>query len=232
MKIVSIHQPSFLPWIGFFEKIYRSDDFVLLTMATRSKNDKYLTRVEILNNERAKYLSIPLGVKQLPINQLHLPSGDKWKIKMLNLIKGSYEKSDYFDTIYTDLEFLLMKNYEYFFEYSINIIFFLVDRFNIHTKLHIDNSFECDFGVSNHRNIAICKKLGGSVYLSGNGAKAYNDITLYDDSSIKLIYQNYKPMEYRQMSTAFMPGLSVIDSMFNQGYRLTERLIKNNAKLN
>ena len=73
--IVSIHQPNFFPWIGYFDKINRSDKFIFLTDSLRSKNDKYLTRTKILNNNfKPQYLSIPLGIKQIPINQLMMPA--------------------------------------------------------------------------------------------------------------------------------------------------------------
>jgi len=226
--IVSIHQPNFFPWMGFFDKINRSDQFIFLTSSTRSKNDKYLTRTKVLNNAKSQYLSVPLGVKhkQISIKQLMMPADNRWKVKILNIIKESYRSSNYFDEVYDNIEELLMCEYEYFSDYSINIIKFLISKFNIDTELHIDTDFNQDFGVSNQRNISLCKKVGGDIYLSGSGAKVYNDNKLYSENSLELIYQDYVAPTYVQMSNEFISGLSIIDVLFNCGFERTEKLLK------
>ena len=225
--IVSIHQPNFFPWMGYFDKINRSDKFIFLTSSLRSKSDKYLTRTRIINNNsKLQYLSAPLGIKQIPINQLIMPADHQWKTKLLNIIKESYRDSNYFDEAYNDIKELLMYEYEYFSDYSINIIKFYIFRLNINTKLYIDTDFGQDFGVSNQRNIALCKKVGGDIYLSGSGAKAYNDNKLYRDNSLDLIYQDYIAPTYLQISDEFIPGLSIMDVIFNCGYTATEKLLK------
>jgi hypothetical protein len=225
--IVSIHQPNFFPWMGYFDKINKSDKFVFLTSSLRSKNDKYLTRTKILNNNsKLQYLSLPLGNKQIPINQLIMPADHQWKVKVLNIIKESYRGSNNFDEVYIDIENLFMCEYEYFSDYSINIIRFLISKFNIDTELYVDTDFNQDFGTSNQRNIALCKKAGGDIYLSGNGAKVYNDHKLYRGNSLELIYQDYMAPTYTQMSNEFVSGLSIIDVLFNCGFEKTEKLLK------
>ena len=225
--IVSIHQPNFFPWMGYFDKINKSDKFIFLTSSSRSKSDKYLTRTKIINNNsKLQYLSIPLGIKQIPINQLIMPANDQWKAKFLNIIKESYRDSNYFDEVFNDIKEHLLCEYEYFSDYSISIIKFLISKLNIDTKLYIDTDFNQDFGISNQRNIALCKKVGGDIYLSGNGAKVYNDHKLYKANSLNFIYQDYIVPTYPQISGEFIPGLSIIDVIFNCGYRATESLLK------
>ena len=225
--IVSIHQPNFFPWMGYFDKINKSDKFVFLTSSLRSKNDKYLTRTKILNNNsKLQYLSLPLGNKQIPINQLIMPADHQWKVKVLNIIKESYRGSNNFDEVYIDIENLFMCEYEYFSDYSINIIRFLISKFNIDTELYVDTDFNQDFGISNQRNISLCKKVGGDIYLSGSGAKVYNDHKLYKANSLNFIYQDYIVPTYPQISGEFIPGLSIMDVIFNCGYRATENLLK------
>jgi hypothetical protein len=225
--IVSIHQPNFFPWMGYFDKINRSDKFILLTSSLRSKSDKYLTRTKIINNNsKLQYLSTPLGIKQIPINQLIMPADHQWKTKLLNIIKESYRDSNHFDEAYNDIKEHLLCEYEYFSDYSINIIKFIISKLNIDTELYIDTDFNQDFGISNQRNIALCKKVGGDIYLSGNGAKVYNDNKLYRDNSLDLIYQDYIAPKYVQIADEFIPGLSIMDVIFNCGYRATENLLK------
>jgi len=226
--IASIHQPNFFPWMGFFDKLIQSDSFVFLTSSMRSKDDKFLTRTKILDGSSSRYISIPLGIKQIPIKDLLMPNDKKWKIKTLNKIHNSYHDSQFYDEVVFDVKSLIMNESEYFSDYSINIVNFLVEKLNIDTKIFIDTDFEKDFGLSNERNVAICKELDANTYFSGIGAKEYNDKNLFKINDLDLIYQNYSHPEYRQNSDQFIAGLSIIDVIINCGYEKTEKILKNN----
>ena len=228
--IASIHQPNFFPWMGFFDKLNRSDSFVFLTSSLRSKTDRYLTRTRIVNNSTARYISIPLGIKQVPINQLLMPVDNKWKIKSLNVIHAAYSNSNYYEEVIPKIEELFMQDSQYFSDYSISIIKYLVSKFHINTRIYIDTDFSVDFGTSNERNIAICKEIDAEGYLSGDGAKIYNDSELFESNNINLDYQNYIQSSYSQKTSEFIAGLSIIDVIFNCGYEETERMLKNNEK--
>ena len=145
--ILSIHQPNFFPWMGFFDKLNKSDNFVFLTESLRSKSDKYLTRTKIINNSSSRYLSIPLGIKQIKINQLLMPVDNKWKIKTLNIIHASYRSSKYYEEVIPSIKELIMHDSMYFSDYSINIIKYFVNQLNINTHIHIDTDFNKDFGL-------------------------------------------------------------------------------------
>ena len=157
-----------------------------------------------------------------------MPNDKKWKIKTLNKIHNSYHDSQFYDEVVFDLKSLIMNESEYFSDYSINIVNFLVEKLNIDTKIFIDTDFEKDFGLSNERNLAICKELDANTYLSGIGAKEYNDKNLFKINDLDLIYQNYSHPEYRQNSDQFIAGLSIIDVIINCGYEKTEKILKNN----
>jgi len=224
---VAIHQPNFLPWLGYFHKIYISDKFVFLTEVQRSKNDKFLTRATIINNAKKKhFLSIPLGKDQCLISHLKMPKNNEWKEKFVNIIIESYRNSNYFEQVYPSLEELIKYECENFFEYSINFIKFFASNLNIKSELIRDTEIVGVQGESNYRNISITKNLNGDEYISGVGAKSYNSQELFDKNSISLVYQNYIHKDYPQHSTKFEPGLSILDALFNCGYEATESLIK------
>jgi len=227
--ILSVHQPNFFPWLGFFDKINSSDIFIFLTESKRSKNDKYLTRTFILNNDSKRYLSIPLGPKQKIINRLELPLGKKWRFDMLNVLHASYSKSNFYEDVRDDIEKLLMFDCHYFYEFTINIIFFYLEVLNIENNCLIDKDFNIDFGEGNHRLVNLCNKVEANKYLSGIGAKSYIEENIFCENEIDIIFQNYLPKPYKQLSNKFVPGLSIIDVLFNCGYFFTEQLIKNQS---
>jgi hypothetical protein len=224
--IVSIHQPNFFPWLGFFNKLYHCDNFVFLTESIRSKNDKYLTRTKIISHSSPRYLSIPLGIKQIRINQLKMPENDHWKKKALNIIHDSYKSSKYYEEVIPSINNLIMYESENFSDYSINIINFFVNQLNINTSINIDTDFNKSFGFSNKRNIAICTELNATEYLSGIGAKSYNDSIMYENSNIELIYQNFLHPQYPQNTNDFIFGMSIMDVVFNCGFAKTEKMLK------
>ena len=224
--ILSIHQPNFFPWLGFFNKINSSDVFIFLLESKRSKNDKYLTRSFILNNDKKTYLSIPLGPKQKIIKTLELPDSQKWRINMLNIIHASYSKSHFYECIRGDIERLIMFDCQYFYEFSLNAIYFFLQNLNIEKICFEDKNFDKEFGEANNRLVNLCKEVNASKYLSGIGAKSYIDEDIFKKSQIDIIYQDYFPRPYKQLSSEFIPGLSIIDVLFNCGYSKTEKLIK------
>jgi len=224
--IISIHQPNFFPWIGFFNKISNSDKFVFLTQSQRSKNDKFLTKTRILDNSKnVRYLSIPLGNKQPMIIDLEMPSSSLWKKKFLNIIKESYRNTPFFDHVYPDIEYLINQEERLFYKFSSNIVLHFLEKFNIKTQTFFDYSIGENFGVSNERNISICKKLNATKYFSGDGARVYNDEVMFRDANLQIVYQNYNQPKYNQNSETFKSGLSIIDSLFNCGYLETKKLI-------
>jgi len=224
--ILSIHQPNFFPWLGFFNKINSSDVFIFLTESKRSKNDKYLTRSLILNNDSKKYLSIPLGPKQKIIKTLELPEGQKWRIDMLNILHASYSKSYFYEDVRGDIEELIMFDCQYFYEFSINVIYFFLKTLNIEKICFVDKDLDKKFGEANNRLVNLCNEVNASKYLSGIGAKSYIDEDIFLKNGIDIIYQDYFPRPYKQLSNEFIPGLSIIDVLFNCGYYETEKLIK------
>ena len=88
---------------------------------------------------------------------------------------------------------------------------------NIETEILIESDFHIDFGKNNTRNVNIVSHLGGDIYLSGIGAKDYNDINEFNDNHIELIYQDFQHPVYPQRWGDFQSNLSIIDLLFNCG---------------
>ena len=186
-----------------------------------------MTRSLILNNYSKKYLSIPLGPKQKIIKTLELPPEKKWRVDMLNQLHAAYSESNYYEEIHNDFEKLIMFDCRYFYQFTINIIYFFMKALNIKKTCYIDLDFNKEFGESNNRLINLCNEVKASTYLSGVGAKSYIDEDIFLENKIEVVYQKYLPPQYKQLSDEFIPGLSIIDALFNCGYSKTEIIVKN-----
>jgi len=137
--IVSAHQPHYFPCIGYFNKIYLSDTFMLMNnMIYTSKG--YISRNRILTNKGWRYLIVPVvkpnGYKSR-INELLIENKcqTNWKLKHLRTIKYNYQKGKGFLSFYPIIEEELNKNHTSFIELQISVIKRIFKYLNIETKI-------------------------------------------------------------------------------------------------
>jgi hypothetical protein len=221
-KVVAIHQPNFIPWLGFFYKIYKSDIFVLLDNVQFPK-ESAAARNYIKGKNGSKVL-LSVSVKKSEgsfqnYNEIELDYSSKWNIKHLNQIKDAYIKSSYFNLYFPEFESILKTKFYTLAELNIAIIKWVLKHLEITTQVEIASQFDGGgFGRKNNRNLNICLHFGANSYLSGIGAKQYNDESLYEENKVELLYSDYKPATYPQINgNEFLPNLSVLDALFNCG---------------
>jgi hypothetical protein len=222
MKVVAIHQPNFIPWLGFFYKIYKSDIFVLLDNVQFPK-ESAAARNFIKGKNGGKVL-LSVSVKKSEgafqnYNEIELDYNSKWNIKHLNQIKDAYIKAPYFKQYFPEIETILKTRFSNLAELNITIIKWALKCLEITTEIEIASNFDKgDFGKKNDRNLNICLHFGASSYLSGSGAKQYNDENLYRENKVELIYSDYTSVIYPQINgNEFVPNLSILDALFNCG---------------
>lgn len=126
MKIVAIHQPNFFPWLGYFEKIARSDVFIFLDDTQFPKaGGVWTNRVKLLINGQAHWVTAPInrsfsGVK--PICDITFPKGNPWREKMLKSIALNYSKAPHFEETMHLIEPLILNEETNIAAYNIHAI--------------------------------------------------------------------------------------------------------------
>lgn len=215
--IVAIHQPNYIPWIGFFYKMLQSDIFVLLDNVQHSKSS-ITHRNNIKTTSGEFLLSIPLKNKESIINELIIDQPEKCLKKHLNVIEMNYKKAQYYSFLSEELSVLYSNNYEKLIDLNVNAIELIKDKLDINTKLVIASHLSDISGIGSDRNLSICKSLNASVYISGKGAKTYNDTDSFDKENIKLEYSNFNHPIYPQLWGDFIKGVSAIDLLLNCGF--------------
>ena len=218
---IAIHQPNFLPWLGYFHKIAQADLFVLLDNVEFVKGH-ICNRNKIKNNQsKAVWITVPVKHDKgssVNFNELQIDYSQQWAVKILNQFRGSYAGAPYYDTYFSLLEtYLKEKKYSSLAELNIDLIRLCCDELDIKTKLEVASEHCEDFGHKNEQNINICKYFGANTYLSGQGAKKYNDEELFRKNGIELEYQQFEHPTYPQQFEGFISNLSVIDLLFNCG---------------
>ena len=227
-RIVGIHQPNFLPWQGFFNKIYASDVFVLIDEVQFVKQS-VCNRTKILAaNGEETWFTVPVkfdngSASNFLETRLAEPT---WFKKGLNLIKSSYITAPFYKEYFPTIEELLSGPYASIAEMNIALIQYFCELYKISTPVYQQSKMGVEFGKKNLLNLGITQHFHGTIYLSGNGARKYNDHELFESNNIEIRYQQFNPQPYpQQWRKEFLPGLSILDLLFNVGPE-GERFIK------
>lgn len=227
--IVAIHQPNFIPWLGYFSKINQSDKFIILdTVDLQIGNANSITnRTRIKTQQGELWLTIPIRKSESKlIHSIQMDNKQPWQKKILKSIQMAYSKAPQFNSIFPIFEELLQQRCELLSELNSKIIVEIATWLDIKTEILIASKMPISSEDKNQRLIDLIKQVDGDIYLSGNGARQYNDEAAYNSNGIQLIYTSYKPNEYPQLHGNFIPGLSILDAMMN----LTKEEIQNMIK--
>jgi hypothetical protein len=220
-KVISIHQPNYIPWLGYFHKINNSDVFVILDDVQYVKGTVANRNKILASSGKEQLLTVPVMISKgsgQKFNEIEVNYREKWQNKHLLTIKNNYRKSKYFDKYFPKLEAIIKAKYESLGALNIALIYWLLEELKITTEIKLSSDIHQDKGGSNVQNIFLVKEYDGDIYLSGTGANKYNDITLFDENSIELKYQVYQPVKYHQLYVdSFVENLSVLDALFNIG---------------
>ncbi len=219
-KICAIHQPNFFPWLGYFDKINKCRKFVVLDdVQFPKKGGAWMNRVAIIVADKKNWITAPIirSSGLFKVNEVEFDSSF-WRDKLKKTIQTNYARASYFKK-YVDMVFCLI-------DYSSNNL----SDYNINTISEISRILDIDFekkrllsstlGIttaSTQRLIDITRTMECDTYMTGGGAGGYQEDDEFKKQRLNVIYQNFKHPVYEQKGMDFVPGLSILDSLFNVG---------------
>lgn len=212
---VAIHQPNFLPWIGYFHKMASCDVFIYLDDVQYTKNS-YQNRVLIKTPQDAQWLTLPVRHKfgQLT-NEVMINDATDWRRKHLKTLEMNYRKSPNFAPVFALLSGVYeAKDWTGMSEFNIALLEAI--RTVLGIRCQVVKSSELNVtGQSTQRLINLVQQVRGTEYLSGGGGSKYQEESMFEAVGIKLCYSDFSHPMYPQLWGEFAKGLSVIDLMFN-----------------
>jgi hypothetical protein len=228
--IVTIHQPCYLPWLGLMQKIHLSEIFVLMDEVQLS-DSAFQNRTQLLsNNGKGKFLTLPIekkGYQSKPMSEI-LIANPRWAIDHWNFISNNYKSHAYFNEIASEIELLLDQKTQLLVDVLIRSMKISNAFFDINVRF-IRQS-ELDYDRSKRKSelvVELLKAVGASCYVSGIGAKAYQNDADFENAGIELRYQDFKHPVYSQKNaTEFIPGMSAIDVLMNLGASESAKLLR------
>ena len=220
--MISIHQPDFFPWPGFFDKYLKSDIFVVLDDVHLSiGNNDWTNRTRVNFFGQKKWLTMPVGKKfrsLKTLNELNYLDVKKSYQRILNQCKDYYSDRTHFRKVFEIMEQCQNFESDNLVEYNMNIILNLIENLELPCIPIIFSSQLGSKSQGSLRIVEIIQLLKGNDYLSGSGGKNYLDEKVFKKQGINLHFNNYLQDCYPQKHlTSFMEGLSVIDLMMELG---------------
>lgn len=224
--VFSGHQPNFLPYMGFFYKMFQSDIFILDDDVQYSSKAWHNCNYIKVGGQKHK-VTVPVSYEYGDrINQVKISYTKDWVPKFLTTIRMNYGKAPHFEEGYDLLDNHLFRQNWNLVDLTIPLLCDIHERFGLGCEIICASSMPTD-KRNNDRNIWQCEQLGCNVYYSGEGGKAYNDEDAYRKHGIRIAYTDYQPVKYSQSGKGpFIENLSVIDYIFNCGFELPKEWVR------
>ena len=225
--IVAIHQPNYLPWLGYFHKITVADTFVFLDDVQFSKGS-YTNRVKVLSPAGPRWITVPVRAAfGLGINEIHLAKTE-WKCSHIETLRNYYRRAPAFGEVWSALPDLINDAPS---SSISDLNCWLVEKISNQLGLVCDfrRSSTMDLlSKSDNRLVDIVLKVAkDGTYYSGHGASSYQDPRKFAEAELGFTYSSFEQKAYPQFNSAVhVTGLSVLDALFNIGWDATARMLK------
>lgn len=213
---VTIHQPQFMPWLGYLDKIDQSDIFVALDNVQFKKNE-WQNRNRIRTAQGWQWLTVPVlhhfgqRVCDVEINRT-----SHWQARHLRALDMHYARARYRDRYLPELRRLYDTPWARLSELNLAVLRWLLASFGIATPIRLGSEWNLREDATD-RLIDICRAVDATEYFCGPGADGYMDKSRFVASGIKLEMQAFRHPEYRQCYHPFLSGMSAVDLLLCEG---------------
>jgi len=217
--IASGHQPNYLPWLGFFDKMLQCDVFIIEDHVQFVRQD-FQNRNRIRTHDDVMWLTIPIkhvGKDQF-IDEVRIAnqSEPNWAKQHWNALKYNYGRAPYWKEYSGFFEQAYGQKWTMLMDLNMHLIRGLIKFLRIDKSLVMGSSLDAS-GKGSELVLAQCKALGANVHLSGIGGHEYLNLQRFEEEGVKVVFQDFQCPVYPQVHGDFVPNLSVVDYLFCTG---------------
>lgn len=228
MKKVAIMQPTYLPWVGYFALMSRVNVFVLLNNVQFARRS-WQQRNQIKSIKGSKLLTVPVkksGLRNQLISDVEMVKKENALEKHIRIINEEYKNAPYFKYYSQELFEILSNPYTHLADLNIKLILFIKNALDIKTDIVYSSALEVS-GKKADLLSNICKSLNADQYIAPIGSKNYIDLSnAFSEKKISIKFHEYEQFEYSQLFGEFIPYMSTIDLLFNEGPRSKDIMTK------
>jgi hypothetical protein len=228
--LVAIHQPEYLPWLGFFEKMLRADLFVLLDNVQYAHGD-FQNRNRVKGSSGAQWLTVPVVHKfPQPLNEVEIAGAD-WQAKHWKTLASCYGRSAHFESFAANFESLYREPYSKLIDLNVAAIELLSTSFGLKKNWMFGSELDVS-GTKSDLVLNICKAVGATSYYSGPAGRDYLNRESFERAGLEIEFQNFTHPTYPQLfmnGQGFVSKLSAVDLLFNCGSLGSDLLVASNS---
>lgn len=217
--IISIIQPCFVPWLGYFEQIAVADYFVYMDDVQYTKKD-WRNGNQLKSPTGIKNISFPVRKTshETLIKDVEISYNQPWEDTLFNQLYNWYKKAQYFNKVVEILKPPIYNKYTKLIELNYNLNQVILNYLNITTPVYFTSNIERKTENKNERIIEICKHFKDvNILYDGKKAQNFIDLQLFKSNNIDVIFQDYQHTPYKQLWGEFVPYMSIIDVLMNCG---------------
>ena len=222
---VAIHQPQYLPWMGYFDKLDSADVFIFLD-TVQFKKHEWQNRNRIRTRDGWQWLTVPI-IDRFPerIDRVEINAKTDWQRKHCQALRLHYGRAPFWDPLGPELVALLESPWPRLSELNVAVTDLLCRHLGIKTPRLLASSLPACAGTADRsaredptdRLIDLCRDVGGTAYLAGQSGPSYMDVGRFAEVGIDAQVQVYTHPKYPQRYQPFVSHLAVIDLLFNCG---------------
>ena len=221
--IVSIHQPAYLPWLGYFDKIRRSDVFVFLDTVQLEKNG-FANRNRVRTASGVKWLTVPLLMKghtEKSIGEMRINPASNWKRKHIATLAQAYRGRPHYERYAGGIERLIDGAGDSLGDFLFEMLGYFLGELGLDGRRVLRSSGLGAAGSRADLLARIAGEVGADVYLSGSAGREYLDPAPFREAGIEVAFQDFRHPVYDQGAPGFEPGfepnMGIVDALFHLG---------------
>jgi len=231
---ISMMQPTFLPWQGLFELIYKAEAFIFLDDFQFSSQSYHQRNRLMINDNNAGWYTVPINKKnsyKKPLNETIINESTPWRKKIWKRIKLNYSKTKYFHEVEPLIEKWLFSTYKSLADQNMTFIKNICEAFDWNINFIYSSSYPT-IKKRSYKVLELLRHFKAKQYYCAHGSFMYmHEDNLFPVNDIEILFQNYIPKQYHQFfKNDFISNLSVLDALFNVGFDKTADLIVDGTK--
>ncbi|MCA9409848.1 MAG: WbqC family protein [Candidatus Omnitrophica bacterium] len=211
---VAIHQPNFNPYLGVIAKYLLADRIVHLDTVQFVKNE-FQNRNKVVLNGQPHWLTVPvIHSSQQRMNEVVIDNRRPWRRKHLKTLEQGYSKTPCFSTVFPWLQSVYDFSADLLIDWNLNFLGSLLEFMEITTSATLASDMGAMPNDPDGRLIALCRELGGEVYIAGGGGLDYMNRQDWDRSGIQVQFVQFDHPTYPQGGDPFVPFCGILDCLF------------------
>ncbi len=228
--ILTAHQPAYLPWLGLFHKIALADKFLLFDDVQYVPRD-WISRNQIKTQSGPLMLTVPVltnGHREKTIAEIEINNEVPWKRKHWKALMLAYQSAPYFKKYAVFFEDLYTKNWQSLADLNLYVLRWALETLNINVPVERASAYSFQ-GVKSDLVMDMCVTCNAQAYIFGELGAGYADIAAFKQHGVNVFFQAYKHPVYQQLHGDFVPYMSFVDLLFNEGPRSYDILMSGNT---